>query len=176
MIQNAGLGKLKPNILVMGYKDDWITSSYENIVEYSDVIHDAFDFNYGVAILRLPKGTHLDEDESDSAGEFSECEDTDGEMQGTGQPKKPKEMSVKIEMDVESDPDSAVPASTPMILRDSKNKSGDNTAESPASAKASTSTRKQKEQIMIPLTEKQKGIQSSFSSFSRTLNASIVKV
>ena len=157
MLQNAGLGKLKPNILVIGYKDDWITSSYESVEEYSDVIHDAFDFNYGVAIFRLPKGTHLDEDDSEgSAGECSDFEDTDGEFQGAEESKKPKEKSVKIEVELDND-DSMIPASTPMIQRDSKQRNDEKVAESPATAKRASSEKRPKEQVMLPLTDKRKG-------------------
>ena len=156
MVQNAGLGKLKPNILVIGYKDDWVKSSPESVEEYTDVIHDAFDYNYGVAIFRLPKGTHLD-DESDSDSECPEYEDTDIELGGSHESKKAKQTSVNIEMEVESDLESAVPASTPMILRDSEQKSKEKAVESPANVKRPTSSKRQKEQVMLPLTEKRKG-------------------
>jgi len=155
MIQNAGLGKLKPNILVLGYKDDWITSSPEAVEEYSDVIHDAFDCNYGVAIFRLPKGTHLDEDESDSGGEGSEYGDPDGELAGLAELKNLN--SVKIDMEVESDLESAAPPTTPttpMIVPDSKTR---DERGAKAHVKQPSQSKRPKEPIEPPLTEKRKG-------------------
>ena len=163
MVQNAGLGKLKPNILVIGYKDDWITSPPEAVEEYSDVIHDAFDYNYGVAIFRLPKGTHLDEDESDSGGECSDFGDTDGELGGSNVSKNVSPDTVNIDVDVESDLESGIPASTPMILRDSKLKRVDNVAEIPSSIKKQPLSKRPKEHVMPPLTETRKGTQISVS-------------
>ena len=157
MIQNAGLGKLKPNILVIGYKDDWITSSPEAVEEYSDVIHDAFDCNYGVAIFRLPKGTHLDEDESDSGGEGSEYGDPDGELSGLAELKNLN--SVKIDMEVESDFESADPPTTPMIVPDSKTRDDDRGTK--PHAKQPSQPKRSKEPVVPPLTEKRKGMNVS---------------
>lgn len=56
LLQASGLGKLKPNILMMGYKSDWRTCNAEHLEEYFTVLHDAFDNRMAVAILRLPDG------------------------------------------------------------------------------------------------------------------------
>lgn len=53
--QLCGLGRLRPNIVLMGLKTDWVTLPTENIKEIDDyvgVIRDAFENNYGVLILR----------------------------------------------------------------------------------------------------------------------------
>lgn len=34
LLQACGLGKMRPNILLMGYKQDWATSSRENLIMY----------------------------------------------------------------------------------------------------------------------------------------------
>lgn len=39
LIQATGIGKLKPNILLMGYKSDWQTCDRSDVVEYFNTIH-----------------------------------------------------------------------------------------------------------------------------------------
>ncbi|CAL1284610.1 unnamed protein product [Larinioides sclopetarius] len=56
LIQVAGMGKLRPNMLLMGYKNNWETCGHEEVQEYFDVIHIALDMHMSVAILRLPEG------------------------------------------------------------------------------------------------------------------------
>jgi solute carrier family 12 (sodium/potassium/chloride transporter), member 2 len=38
LLQASGIGRLKPNILLMGYKLDWQRCSPEEIVEYFDLL------------------------------------------------------------------------------------------------------------------------------------------
>lgn len=38
LIQTAGLGKLKPNVLAMGFKQDWNNSDLASINEYFGII------------------------------------------------------------------------------------------------------------------------------------------
>ena len=166
MIQNAGLGKLKPNILVIGYKENWIKSDPEAVEEYSDVIHDAFDYNYGVAIFRLPRGTHLDEDDSDSGGECSEYGDTDGDLGDESESKQLNLKSVNIDVELESDLESAIPATTPMILRCPQPKDEGKVTETPDNPKQQPQVNRPKEHVMPPLTEKRKGMQINFFCIS----------
>ncbi|XP_065836983.1 solute carrier family 12 member 2-like isoform X2 [Oscarella lobularis] len=56
LMEASGLGKIKPNTVLIGYKTDWKSSSAEDIEAYVNIIHDAFDLNYGVAILRVAGG------------------------------------------------------------------------------------------------------------------------
>uniref|UniRef100_A0A914E877 Uncharacterized protein n=1 Tax=Acrobeloides nanus TaxID=290746 RepID=A0A914E877_9BILA len=59
MLQLSGIGKLRPNILAMGYKNDWANKGENGLAElnnYFGVIQDAFDNNMGVAILRNSSG------------------------------------------------------------------------------------------------------------------------
>ena len=58
MLQTVGLGKMKPNTVVLGYKRDWKKmwkdpSGRAVVEEYVNVVHDAFELDCGVAILRL---------------------------------------------------------------------------------------------------------------------------
>uniref|UniRef100_A0A6I8N2S8 Solute carrier family 12 member 3 n=1 Tax=Ornithorhynchus anatinus TaxID=9258 RepID=A0A6I8N2S8_ORNAN len=56
LMQVSGLGRLKPNVLVLGYKHDWQEEPSGAVEEYVGVIHDALDSNYGVCVLRMPGG------------------------------------------------------------------------------------------------------------------------
>ncbi|KAJ7358899.1 hypothetical protein OS493_020737 [Desmophyllum pertusum] len=58
MLQTVGLGKMKPNTVVLGYKRDWkkllkSAKGRADVEEYVNVVHDAFELDYGVAILRI---------------------------------------------------------------------------------------------------------------------------
>lgn len=37
-LQASGIGKLKPNILLMGFKENWQTSERNEIVDYVEVM------------------------------------------------------------------------------------------------------------------------------------------
>ncbi|XP_033108765.1 solute carrier family 12 member 2-like [Anneissia japonica] len=56
LLQISGLGKLRPNTMFLGFKSNWRKDISSNVVDYVGIIHDAFDLNYGVAILRFPQG------------------------------------------------------------------------------------------------------------------------
>ncbi|XP_046626478.1 bumetanide-sensitive sodium-(potassium)-chloride cotransporter [Neodiprion virginianus] len=56
MLQVSGLGKLKPNILLMGYKQDWAACSHEELNMYFNVMHKALDIHVAVALLRVNDG------------------------------------------------------------------------------------------------------------------------
>ncbi|XP_041373186.1 LOW QUALITY PROTEIN: solute carrier family 12 member 2-like [Gigantopelta aegis] len=62
LMQTVGLGKMQPNTLIMGFKSDWRNVQPTEVVDYFNVIHDAFDMKYGVGILRLQEGFGLDLD------------------------------------------------------------------------------------------------------------------
>ncbi|XP_038640287.1 solute carrier family 12 member 1 isoform X1 [Scyliorhinus canicula] len=62
LLQASGLGRMKPNTLVIGYKKDWCTASSQDVENYVGILHDAFDFEYGLIILRISQGldiTHI---------------------------------------------------------------------------------------------------------------------
>ncbi|KAK6179341.1 hypothetical protein SNE40_011727 [Patella caerulea] len=62
LMQLCGIGKLRPNLLMMGFKSNWSSCSGKEVFEYFNVIHDAFDLRFGVGILRLKEGFGLDVD------------------------------------------------------------------------------------------------------------------
>ncbi|XP_041095500.1 solute carrier family 12 member 3-like [Polyodon spathula] len=59
LMQATGLGKLKPNTLFMGFKGNWQEDLPRNVDDYIGTIHDAFDINYGVCLLRLTEGLDI---------------------------------------------------------------------------------------------------------------------
>ncbi|KAG5884017.1 hypothetical protein JTB14_018579, partial [Gonioctena quinquepunctata] len=56
LLQTSGIGKLSPNVLMMGYKNDWATCSKEELLAYFNVLHAAFDHRVAVTILRISDG------------------------------------------------------------------------------------------------------------------------
>ncbi|XP_055316627.1 bumetanide-sensitive sodium-(potassium)-chloride cotransporter isoform X2 [Sitodiplosis mosellana] len=56
LLQASGVGKLKPNIVLMGYKQDWQTCTKDELQSYFDTIHKALDMHMATAILRVEKG------------------------------------------------------------------------------------------------------------------------
>uniref|UniRef100_A0AAR2KIX0 Solute carrier family 12 member 10, tandem duplicate 1 n=1 Tax=Pygocentrus nattereri TaxID=42514 RepID=A0AAR2KIX0_PYGNA len=62
LLQAAGLGKMKPNTLVMGFKTNWQECSPSSVENYVNTIYDTFDSNYGVCILRMMDGLDITEE------------------------------------------------------------------------------------------------------------------
>ncbi|KAM6125368.1 solute carrier family 12 member 1 isoform 1-T1 [Phoenicopterus ruber ruber] len=56
LLQASGLGRMKPNTLVIGFKKDWRNATATQIENYVGVIHDAFDFELGMIIVRISQG------------------------------------------------------------------------------------------------------------------------
>ncbi|XP_038130382.1 solute carrier family 12 member 3 [Cyprinodon tularosa] len=56
LLQGAGLGRIKPNVLLMGFKKDWRSDSTLAANNYIEILHDAFDLQYGVCVLRMKEG------------------------------------------------------------------------------------------------------------------------
>ncbi|KAI3411843.1 hypothetical protein GPALN_001906 [Globodera pallida] len=68
LLQIAGLGKLRPNIILMGFKSNWTQpkppteNAMTEINDYFGLIQDAFDLNMSVAVLRnSAKGLDISE-------------------------------------------------------------------------------------------------------------------
>uniref|UniRef100_A0A8C7XRC7 Solute carrier family 12 member 3 n=1 Tax=Oryzias sinensis TaxID=183150 RepID=A0A8C7XRC7_9TELE len=59
LLQAVGLGRLKPNTLVMGFKNNWSDGDMRDVENYINIIHDAFDLQFGVVILRLLDGLDI---------------------------------------------------------------------------------------------------------------------
>ncbi|NWI74041.1 S12A1 protein, partial [Dryoscopus gambensis] len=56
LLQASGLGRMKPNTLVIGFKKDWRSAPAMQVENYVGIIHDAFDFELGVIIVRISQG------------------------------------------------------------------------------------------------------------------------
>ncbi|XP_055845957.1 bumetanide-sensitive sodium-(potassium)-chloride cotransporter isoform X2 [Episyrphus balteatus] len=56
LMQASGIGKLKPNILLLGYKTDWQTCERKDLNLYFNIMHKALDMYLSVAILRVSNG------------------------------------------------------------------------------------------------------------------------
>jgi solute carrier family 12 (sodium/potassium/chloride transporter), member 2 len=56
ILKATGIGKLKPNLVLMGYKTDWKMCDAMDLEQYFNVVHKALDMYLAVAILRVPKG------------------------------------------------------------------------------------------------------------------------
>ncbi|XP_054285767.1 solute carrier family 12 member 1-like [Macrosteles quadrilineatus] len=56
LMQTSGLGKMRPNILLMGYKMDWRTCDRADLAMYFNIMHKALDLHLSVSILRLKEG------------------------------------------------------------------------------------------------------------------------
>ncbi|XP_030104747.1 solute carrier family 12 member 1 isoform X2 [Mus musculus] len=56
LLQASGLGRMKPNTLVIGYKKNWRKAPLSELENYVGIIHDAFDFEIGVVIVRISQG------------------------------------------------------------------------------------------------------------------------
>lgn len=62
LLQAAGLGRMRPNTLMLGFKKNWRTAGAEGVQTYVGMLHDGFDLDYGVVILRIEEGldvTHI---------------------------------------------------------------------------------------------------------------------
>ncbi|XP_036420442.1 solute carrier family 12 member 1 [Colossoma macropomum] len=59
LLQASGLGRLRPNTLMLGFKRDWRNADTADVEEYVGVLHDAFDFEYGTVMLRLNQGLDI---------------------------------------------------------------------------------------------------------------------
>ncbi|XP_015671707.1 solute carrier family 12 member 1 [Protobothrops mucrosquamatus] len=56
LLQASGLGRMRPNTLVLGFKKDWRHATATQVENYTGAIHDAFDFEFGVIIVRISQG------------------------------------------------------------------------------------------------------------------------
>ncbi|GAB6028057.1 solute carrier 12 [Chamberlinius hualienensis] len=56
LLQTVGVGKLRPNMVLLGYKYNWAGCSEKDVIEYFSILHDAFDRHLAVGILRMQQG------------------------------------------------------------------------------------------------------------------------
>ncbi|XP_033827933.1 solute carrier family 12 member 2-like [Periophthalmus magnuspinnatus] len=102
LLQASGLGRLRPNTLVMGFKNNWSDGDMRHTELYVNTIHDAFDLQFGVVLLRLQDG--LDISHIQGQDELLAVD-------------KPKETSVNSDPEPGPNPPNQ---SIPLIIKDSK--------------------------------------------------------
>uniref|UniRef100_A0A672QFY3 Solute carrier family 12 member 2-like n=1 Tax=Sinocyclocheilus grahami TaxID=75366 RepID=A0A672QFY3_SINGR len=100
LLQAAGLGRLRPNTLVLGFKNDWRIGDIKDVETYINLI-DAFDFQYGVVILRLREGLDI------------------SHIQGQDDSSAVKDVVVSVDMSKDSDGDSSKPSSKATSVQNS---------------------------------------------------------
>ncbi|XP_074474552.1 solute carrier family 12 member 2-like isoform X1 [Sebastes fasciatus] len=108
LLQAAGLGRLKPNTLVLGFKNDWRDGDMMNVETYISMIHDSFDFQFGAVILRLKEG--LDVSHIHGQDELLSNQEKSSGM---------KDVIVSIDTSKDSDADSSKPSSKATSLQNS---------------------------------------------------------
>ncbi|XP_075225532.1 sodium potassium chloride cotransporter [Lycorma delicatula] len=59
VMQAAGVGRMRPNVLMLGYKNNWPSCTREELQAYFNVMHDAFENRLAVIILRMPDGLDI---------------------------------------------------------------------------------------------------------------------
>uniref|UniRef100_A0A8C1PYF0 Solute carrier family 12 member 10, tandem duplicate 3 n=1 Tax=Cyprinus carpio TaxID=7962 RepID=A0A8C1PYF0_CYPCA len=87
LMQASGLGKLKPNTLVLGYKMNWQECKPESLQDYVNTISNAFDSSYGIAILRMMDGLDVT-DNLHSAGVYISDDGLDEQVRSVFQTKQ----------------------------------------------------------------------------------------
>nr|XP_020474487.1 solute carrier family 12 member 2 isoform X2 [Monopterus albus] len=108
LLQAAGLGRLKPNTLVIGFKNDWRDGDMMNVETYISMIHDAFDFQFGAVVLRLKEG--LDVSHIQGQDELLSSQEKSSGM---------KDVIVSIDTSKDSDADSSKLSSKATSLQNS---------------------------------------------------------
>ncbi|KAF7652791.1 hypothetical protein LDENG_00092220 [Lucifuga dentata] len=112
LLQAVGLGRLKPNTLVMGFKNNWSDGEMRDVEIYINTIHDALDLQFGVVILRLQDGLDI-----------SHIQGQDELLQSHEKPAgggKEAVVSVSLAKDSNSDSKTTSNQSSPLIIRDTK--------------------------------------------------------
>ncbi|XP_039979474.1 solute carrier family 12 member 1 [Xiphias gladius] len=87
LLQASGLGRMKPNTLMIGFKKNWRTSDAESVQSYVGILHDAFDFEYGTVVLRMNQGldvSHIVEAEEEMLKAAREQQARENEMMPNG--------------------------------------------------------------------------------------------
>ncbi|KXJ28248.1 Solute carrier family 12 member 2 [Exaiptasia diaphana] len=86
MLDLCGLGKMKPNTVVLGFKKDCFFSSKSAIADYFGIINDIFDRNFGLVLLRMGEIFFIDLEDGASSESESDGNDDVGSnetIQGT---------------------------------------------------------------------------------------------
>ncbi|KAL6097286.1 slc12a2 [Pungitius sinensis] len=108
LLQAAGLGRLKPNTLVLGFKNDWRDGDMMNVETYISMIHDSFDYQFGSVILRLKEGLDV-----------SHIQGQDDLLSSQEKSSGMKDVIVSIDTSKDSDADSSKPSSKATSIQNS---------------------------------------------------------
>ncbi|XP_036381909.1 solute carrier family 12 member 2-like [Megalops cyprinoides] len=118
LLQAAGLGRLRPNTLVIGFKNNWRNGDMKDVETYINMIHDAFDFQYGAVILRLKEGLDISHIQGQGQDELLSSQE---------KPSGIKDIVVSVDLSRDSDGDSSrassrvsTAQSSPIIHKDKK--------------------------------------------------------
>lgn len=87
LLQASGLGRMKPNTLMIGFKTNWRTAGAESVQSYVGILHDAFDFEYGTVMLRMNQGldvSHIVDAEEETLKAAKEQQALEDEMMPNG--------------------------------------------------------------------------------------------
>ncbi|XP_028984649.1 solute carrier family 12 member 1 isoform X2 [Betta splendens] len=90
LLQASGLGRMRPNTLMVGFKKNWRTAGAEAVHNYVGVLHDAFDFEYGTVMLRINQGldvSHIIEAEEEMLRVAKEHQELENDMTNMEKPK-----------------------------------------------------------------------------------------
>ncbi|XP_051953114.1 solute carrier family 12 member 1 isoform X1 [Xyrauchen texanus] len=114
LLQASGLGRMKPNTVMVGFKREWRTAKPQDVQSYVGILHDAFDFEQGTVILRISQGMDISqilkaEEEMERLileQQALEMEEDNFQMQGVKgffrRPKKSskKELTSRVSLDI----------------------------------------------------------------------------
>ncbi|KAF7492611.1 Solute carrier family 12 member 2 [Sarcoptes scabiei] len=76
MIQSVGIGKLRPNIIMLGYKSNWHDCDANDVLEYFRTIHLIFDYHYAIVIVHIPNRKHVMNGDAKASNDKENLEST----------------------------------------------------------------------------------------------------
>ncbi|XP_061403574.1 solute carrier family 12 member 3-like isoform X1 [Lethenteron reissneri] len=59
LLQSTGLGKLRPNLVFLGFMNSWLGEDPATVHDYVQIIHNVFDYSMALAILRVKEGLDI---------------------------------------------------------------------------------------------------------------------
>lgn len=142
LMQASGLGKLRPNILMMGYKGNWKTCEKNDLAMYFHVMHKVLDLNLSLAILRLQEGLDYSQVLKDSEITSVNIENGPSNVTNNSQEDLPRNMSYSQMSQASSASDLSAPT-TPLPNRAGVSRNPKAEKESPV---AKSTPKQQKEQ------------------------------
>lgn len=155
LMQACGLGKMQPNVLLMGYKKDWFSCPRKDLVMYFNVMHKALDMHLAVALLRLSESFDYDNTED----EIVESKKTT---------KIPANQSFSQLSQASSISDVSIPGSPVPRKKIGKNNNTDDHAEDASSSSVSNNKKNQNEEQISAATVASTGfIITNFSKFQK---------